>query len=55
MTVLPEGEPLFSDRAFTVTVEDESGGEYLKITDVMTGESIAVEFKEWVMLRIAID
>jgi len=27
LTVAPEGEPIFSERAYTVTIDDEAAGE----------------------------
>ena len=55
ITVLPEGEPIFSDRAFNVTLADEAAGEFLRVTSLMDEGNITVEYEEWEMLRFVID
>jgi hypothetical protein len=51
--VLPEGEPLFSEQAFTVEIDDEAGGEFVVVRD-RDGE-IRLNAEEWPALREAID
>ena len=60
MTVLPVGEPIFSERATVITIEDEAAGEYLRITqqncsDKIIDQSIAFEPEEWDEVKGVID
>ena len=50
--VLPEGEPLFSEKAFTVEIDDEAGGEFVVVHD-WEGK-IRLNPEEWPALRRAI-
>lgn len=56
--VAPEGEPIYTERAFTVEVEDEAGGEFLLIhcldTSCKNGQ-LRIDPKEWPALRDAIE
>jgi uncharacterized membrane-anchored protein YhcB (DUF1043 family) len=55
-TLTPKGEELFSERATDIEITDEAGGEYVKVTQHMTGcASIAIDRSEWPALRAAID
>ena len=52
MTVLPVGEPIFSERATVISSEDEAAGEYLRITqqncsDKLIEQSIVFDPEEW--------
>ena len=51
--VLPEGEPLFDERGFSVEIDDEGGGEFVVVHD-RDGE-IRLNAEEWPALREAID
>lgn len=58
ITVLPEGEPIFSERAFVIQIEDEAGGEFLSVRsldDQCTNGQIRFDPEEWQYLREAID
>jgi hypothetical protein len=56
MTILPEGEPTFSDMATDIRIEDEGAGEYLVITQPARNKpSIAIDTKEWVSIKKVID
>lgn len=58
LTVVPSGEPIFSENAFSIAIEDESGGEYLLIRSNLEGlenGTIALNPSEWPVLREAID
>lgn len=50
--VLPEGEPLFSEQAYTVEIDDEAGGEFVVIKD--SEGKIRLSAEEWPALRRAI-
>jgi hypothetical protein len=52
MTVLPVGEPLFSERATVISIEDEAAGEYIKITQQTdatfeSNQTVAFDQEEW--------
>lgn len=55
--VLPKDAKVFDERCTTITVEDESGGEFVIVSqrgNVDRGD-IAINPEEWPMLRSAID
>ena len=61
VTVIPEGEPLFSEMATEVEIVDEAGGEFIKVSqchsrvgDDARGE-ICIAPEEWPTLKLAID
>lgn len=49
LIVLPEGEPIFSERATIVRIEDEAGGEYIVVSqDSIPGRgNVAINPEEW--------
>lgn len=51
---LTPGE-LFHERAFTISVIDEGGGEFLEVKSLDTCQTIRVDDDEWPHLREAID
>lgn len=56
LTVLPEGEPIFSEHATAITIEDEAGVEFLLLAQSgRESNSIAIAPDEWPVLRAAID
>lgn len=58
LTIAPEGEPIFSEMAFTVSIDDESGGEFVVIrsNEVRSDSSaVSINSSEWPALREAID
>lgn len=58
LTVLPEGEPIFSEMATQITIEDEATGEYVKVKqmwDSSENGTIAISPEDWPILRDAID
>ena len=58
LTIAPEGEPIFSERAFTVTIDDEAGGEFVLVrsnVEVLPTGTISIDPSEWPALREAID
>ena len=58
VSVLPHGEPVFSERTTHIEIDDEAAGEFVKIsqegghTDI--AKWITVEPSEWPVLRDAI-
>ena len=51
--VMPKGEPTFSERTTRIRIEDEAGGEFVKI--VQGDGRIAIDPDEWPVLRDAIE
>jgi len=56
LTITPEGEPIFHERAYTVTIDDQAAGEYVVIhsMDEDAGK-LTVDPQDWPPLRDAID
>ena len=59
ITVLPEGEPIFSPRAVVISIDDEAGGEYVKVTTQIDtpgkSQEISIDPHEWPSIREVID
>ena len=57
ITVLPEGEPTYSERATIVEIEDDAGGEFVIVDQSSGGDygKVAIDPDEWPTLRAAID
>ena len=60
VTVLPEGEPIFSERATHIEIEDEASGDFVKVSQEggHTDNSKFVCFgdrSEWTAIRSAVD
>lgn len=49
----PEGEPTFSEKGYTVSIQDEGGGEYVEIED--PAGKIGINPEDWPSLKEAID
>lgn len=58
LIVLPKGDPIFSDGATEISIQDEAGGEYLEIHQYQDDERvnrIALNPEEWPHIRRAVD
>ena len=58
LTVAPDGQPIYSEQAFTVTIDDEAGGEFVLIRsnlETLPSGTISVSPDEWPALREAIE
>lgn len=57
LTVLPEGQPMFSEMATTVEIADEAAGEFVEVTQHGRADigKIAINPEEWPALRAAIN
>lgn len=58
LTVLPEGEPIFSEMATHISIEDDAAGEYIKVKqmwDSPENGTIAISPEDWPAIRDAID
>ena len=56
--VLPEGEPVFCEQATTIEIDDEAGGEFIRVRQCPDGEPEAViniNPEEWPLIRSAIN
>ena len=57
MTVLPLRQPIYSEMATTVSIVDESGGEFVEVSQEGRTDlgKIAIDPEEWPELRKTID
>jgi len=56
LTITPDGEPLFSERATDVLIEDVAAGEFVVVEQRADGMGkIAIDPDEWPTLRAAIN
>jgi len=56
MTIAPEGEPIFSEMATDICIEDEAAGEYIVLKQVTRNDgTIAIKPEEWDVIRATID
>ena len=51
--IAPEGEPSFSEKAYTISLQDEGAGEYIEIED--SAGKIGINPEDWPSLKEAID
>ena len=56
LVIAPKGEPIFSEQATTVEIDDESGGEFVVISQHLGDYGkIAIDPTEWPAIRAAVD
>ena len=57
LTITTAGEPIFSERGFTVEIGDEGTGEFIVVreNDAHITGGIRIEPEQWAELRSAID
>ena len=56
LTITPDGEPLFSNQATDVLIDDEAAGEFVVVEQRADGMGkIAIDPDEWPTLRAAIN
>lgn len=57
VTLTPPGEPIFSERGYTVSIDDESGGEFIVVreNDAALAGGIRIDPEDWPAVRDAID
>ena len=60
ITVLPIGEPIFSEKATVISIDDESGGEYITVKQQMDygsekDQTVAFDPDEWEEVKGVID
>lgn len=57
LIVVPEGEPIFDERAIEIRIVDEGGGEFISVRKYRGAEvgELLIEPAEWPTLREAIE
>ena len=58
LTILPKGEPIFSEQATTVSLQDEAAGLFVEVSQDdgrPDRKGIAIMEEEWPMIRQAIN
>jgi hypothetical protein len=57
VSIMPEGEPLFSEKCTHVEIQDEAGGEYVVIRQNLGGdnESVSIDPEEWPLIKRSVD
>ena len=58
ITVLPEGEPIFSEMATTIKIEDDAAGPFISIqqsSDNLDKGKVNFDEKEWPMVKEAVE
>lgn len=59
IVVVPIGEPIFSERATSIEIDDEGGGEFLKIAQhggqANITKSICIDPDEWEFIKSEVD
>ena len=55
VVVVPEGEPIFSEIGYTITIKDEAAGEFVEIEDHGQESKVSINPEEWPALREAIN
>lgn len=59
IAVAPVGQPLFSELTTRISIDDEAGGEFVRVTQegghTNISKCIAIDQEEWPVLRDAIE
>jgi len=56
MTIAPEGEPIFSEMATDICIDDEAAGEYIILKQITRNDgTIAIYPEEWDVIKATID
>lgn len=57
LTVLPKGQPLFSEQATSIEIEDEAAGEFVVVSQDHDGDEKKIQItpEEWPYVRDAIE
>jgi hypothetical protein len=54
--LVPEGEPIFSEMAYSIEIDDEAAGEFIAVTDLSDrGGTVRIDFSQWESLKSAVD
>lgn len=58
MHIIPEGEPIYTEKGYTVEIDDESGGEFVVLKDgSITTDSVGVRIDpaDWPAVRDCVE
>jgi hypothetical protein len=55
ITVLPEGEAIFSDMAIEIIIRDEAAGEYVSLRALNDEGEIVIDPDNWEVIKLTID
>jgi hypothetical protein len=57
ISIIPEGDPLFSEHGYHVSVDDEAAGEFVSVMSEAQGatDDMHIEPEAWPILRETID
>ena len=55
LTVAPDGAVLYDDRSTQISIDDEGGGEFVKVVQPFNGAEIRIDADEWPYIREAIN
>lgn len=54
ITIVPRGEPIFDERGFTVSIEDEGAGEFVTVRNNDGPGEVRIDPRDWPTLSGAI-
>lgn len=57
MHIIPEGEPIYTEKGYTVEIDDESGGEFVIVKDgsIADGAGVRIDPDAWIEVRAAVN
>jgi len=55
LSVLPIGEPIFSERCTEVSIVNEAAGEFVEISQQSDSKTIQIDPREWSAIKQAVD
>ncbi len=57
MHIIPEGEPIYTEKGYTVEIDDEAGGEFVIVKDgsIADGTGVKIDPADWIEVRAAVN
>jgi len=55
VVIMPKGEPIFSEYAHSVEIEDDAAGQFIKVSTGADCGTISFDCEDWPALRKEID
>jgi len=55
LSVLPIGEPIFSERCTEVSIVNEAAGEFVEVSQQSDSKTIQIDPREWSAIKQAVD
>lgn len=58
ITLVPQGQPIFSEQAFVIQIEDDAGGEYISVKcydEQCEHGQLRIDPSEWEYIKAAVD